>query len=109
MTRASPGSSGAARSTAVASGLSAPATWSGTPRPSIPAGRPPTSCSGRTRTSASGSSTGVASRRRADATGRQVVPAHLSRWLVVLFLALVVVVDPQDLDEAEGGSQSAQG
>jgi hypothetical protein len=35
----------------------APGTWSGTPRPSIPAGRPPTSCCDRIRTSACGSST----------------------------------------------------
>ena len=38
--------SGAARSTAAASGSSAPGSWSGTPRASIPTGRPPTSCCG---------------------------------------------------------------
>jgi hypothetical protein len=59
----------AARSRAAAAGSSAPGTWSGTPRPSIPAGRPPTSCCGPTRTSASESCTAVARRRRADTTG----------------------------------------
>jgi hypothetical protein len=54
---AGPGSSGAARSTAAASGSSAPGTWRGTPQPSIPAGRLPTSCCGPTRSSACGSCT----------------------------------------------------
>jgi hypothetical protein len=38
--------------------------WIGTPRPSILAGRPPTSCCGRIRTSACGSSTGRSRTRR---------------------------------------------
>jgi hypothetical protein len=39
-----------------------------------------------------------------------VAPARLPRFfVVVVVLAVVVVDDPQDLDEAEGGSQPAQG
>jgi hypothetical protein len=41
--------------------------------------------------------------------GRWCLLALLERLDVVLVLALVVVDDPQDLDEAEGGSQPAQG
>jgi hypothetical protein len=37
------------------------------------------------------------------------VAAFLGRLVVVLVLALVVVDDPQHFDEAEGGSQAAQG
>ena len=44
----------AVRSRAAASESSAPGTWSGTPRPSIPAGPPPTSCYGPTRTASAG-------------------------------------------------------
>jgi hypothetical protein len=49
-----------------ARGLSALGTWSGIPRPSTPAGRPPTSCCGPTRTSASRSCTGGPRTRPAD-------------------------------------------
>jgi hypothetical protein len=65
-TRVSPGRSGVVRSTAAASVPRPPGSWRGTPRPSIPAGRPPTSCCGRIRTSAGGSCTAAVHRRRAD-------------------------------------------
>jgi hypothetical protein len=45
-----------------------------------PGGPRPTSCCGRIRTSASGSCTAAARRRRADATGRPVGPARRPRW-----------------------------
>jgi hypothetical protein len=67
-TQATRGFRGAARSTAAAAGSSAPGTWSGTPRPSTPAGRPPASCCDRIRTSASGSYTGRSRTRPADWT-----------------------------------------
>jgi hypothetical protein len=51
----------------------------GTPRLSVRAGQPPTSCYGRIRTSASGSCTAVARRRRAD--------LPVCRWSLVAFLA----------------------
>jgi ABC-2 type transport system ATP-binding protein len=60
---------------AAAAGSSAPGTWSGTPRPSTRAGRPATSCCGRIRTSASGSSTAAARRQRANGTGLLVLAA----------------------------------
>ena len=73
------------RSRAAANGSSAPGTWSGTPRPGIPTGRPPTSCCGRTRTSASESCTAAAiGPQRPDATSPRVVPTHPPRgrqWL----------------------------
>ena len=65
------------------------------------------SCCGRIRTSASGSCTAATRRRRADATRRPVGQlAVLDQFVVVI---LGVVDDPQDLDEAEGGSQPPQG
>jgi hypothetical protein len=69
-TPASPGTSGAVRSRAAIAGSSAPGIWSGIPRPSTRTGRPPTSCCGPIRTSASGSCTAAAiGHRRADPTG----------------------------------------
>jgi hypothetical protein len=69
-TPASPGTSGAVRSRAAVAGSSAPGIWSGIPRPSTRTGRPPTSCCGPIRTSASGSCTAAAiGHRRADPTG----------------------------------------
>ena len=71
----------AAPSTAAASGSLAPGIWSGTPRPGIPTGPPPMSCCGRTRTSASGSCTAAARRRRVDLAGRPVLAAaFLDGW-----------------------------
>src|SRR5512132_567950 len=100
MTLVSPGSSGAVRSGAAAAGSSAPGTWRGTPQPSTRAGRPPMSCWGPTRTSASGSPTAAARRPPADLSAGRC-------WRLALLEGLVVVLvdDPQDLDEAEGGSQ----
>jgi hypothetical protein len=101
------GSSGAVRSRAVASGSSDPGTWRGTPRPSIPAGRPPTSCCGPIRTSAGGSCTAAVHRRRADPSGRPAMPPRPPRG-PRRRLGRPVVDDLQDLDEAEGGPQPPQ-
>jgi hypothetical protein len=83
-------------------------TWRGTPQPSIPAGRRPMSCCGPIRTSAGGSCTAAARRRRADLPIRRWGQLAVLDRLVTLVLT-VVVDDPQDLDEAEGGPQPAQG
>ena len=68
------------------------------------------SCCGRIRTSVSGSCT-TARRRRPEryrSVGDASSPSSVS-LVVVLVLAVVMVDDPQDLDEAEGGSQLPQG
>ena len=40
---------------------------------------------------------------------RRVLLIFLGELVVVLVLVLIMVDDPQDLDEAEGGSQPPQG
>ena len=68
------------------------------------------SCCGRIRTSVSGSCIAATRRRQADLpVGRCWRLAFLDVLVVVLVLAVIVVDDSQDLDEAEGGSQPPQG
>src|SRR4029450_11070001 len=104
-----PRKSGPAPSTAAPAGSSPPGNWSGTPQPSIPTGRPPTSCCGRIRTSASDACTGAGGGRTAS-TGLWVVASpFLETPLPGRPLVVLVVDDPQDLDEAEGSPKPAQG